>query len=132
MMKVAFYKNVGQGILAWEELSEVILDVEVTLNNRPLTYQEVDVQLPPLTSNSLLFSNSIYLPELVPYHLEDEDLKKRAKFLQKRKNAMWRRWTSEYPRALRERHRLKHHNGESRLAVGDLVIMANNFRTTLW
>ena len=47
MTKVAFYKTVDQGILAREELSEVILDVEVTLNNRPLTYQEEDVQLPP-------------------------------------------------------------------------------------
>ena len=66
MMKVAFYKTVGQGILTWEELSEVILDVEVTMNNRPLTYQEEVFQLPPLTPNSLLFSNSNYLPELVP------------------------------------------------------------------
>ena len=38
MMKVAFYKTVGQAILTWEELSEVILDEEVALNNRPLTY----------------------------------------------------------------------------------------------
>ena len=58
MMKVAFYKTVGQGILIWEELSEVILDVEVTLNNRSLTYQQEDIQLSPLTPNSLLFSNS--------------------------------------------------------------------------
>ena len=28
MMKVAFYKTVGQGIFTWEELSEVILDAE--------------------------------------------------------------------------------------------------------
>ena len=39
------------------------------------------------------------------------------------KDAMWRRWTSEYLRALRERHRLKHSNGENRLAVGDVVIV---------
>ena len=36
---------------------------------------------------------------------------------------MWRRWTSEYLRALRERHRLKHGNAESGLAVGDVVII---------
>ena len=81
-----------------------------------------------MTPNSLLFSNSNYLPELVPYHLEDEDLKKRAKFLQKSKDTMWRRWTSEYLRALRERHRLKHHNGESHLAVGDVVIIKSTER----
>ena len=54
-MKAAFYKTVGQGLLTWEELNEVLLDVEVTLNNRPLSYLEEDVQLPTLTPNSLLF-----------------------------------------------------------------------------
>ena len=36
---------------------------------------------------------------------------------------MWRRWTSEYLRALHERHRLKYGNAESSLAVGDVVII---------
>jgi len=43
--------------------------------------------------------------------------------MQKSKDAMWRSWTSEYLRALRERHRLKHSNGENILAVGDVVIV---------
>ena len=59
----------------------------------------------------------------MPYHLEDEDLKKGAKFLQKYKDAMWRRSTSEYLRALRERHRLKHQNGQTRLAMDYVVII---------
>jgi hypothetical protein len=80
LMKSAFYKTVGQGLLSWEELSEVLLDVEITLNNRPLTYMEEDIQLPPLTPNSLLFVNTNILPDLAPYHLEEKDLKKRAKF----------------------------------------------------
>ena len=37
LMKAAFYKTVGGGLLAWDELSEVLLDVEVTINNRPLS-----------------------------------------------------------------------------------------------
>ena len=36
-MKAAFYKTVGQGLLTWQELTEVLLDIEVTLNNRPLS-----------------------------------------------------------------------------------------------
>ena len=75
LMKSAFYKTVGQGLLSWEELSEVLLDVEITLNNRPLTYMEEDIQLPPLTPNSLLFVNTNILPGLAAYHLEDKDLK---------------------------------------------------------
>ena len=41
----------------------------------------------------------------------------------KTKDAMWRRWTSEYLRALRERRRLKYGNAESSFAVGDVVII---------
>ena len=95
LMKAAFYKTVGQGLLTWEELNEVVLDVEVTLNNWPLSYLEEDVQLPTLTPNSLLFLNSNILPELSPYQLEESDLRQRAKFMQKSKDAMWCRWTSE-------------------------------------
>ena len=38
LMKATFYKTVGQGLLTWEELTEVLLDIEVTLNNHPLSY----------------------------------------------------------------------------------------------
>ena len=62
-MKSAFYKTVGQGFLNWEELSEVILDIEVTMNNHPLCYLEEDVQSPTLTPNTMLFLNSNILPE---------------------------------------------------------------------
>ena len=128
LMKSAFYKTVGQGLLSWEELSEVLLDVKIILNNRPLTYMEEDIQLPPLTPNSLLFVNTNILPDLAPYHLEEKDLKKRAKFLQKCKDAMWRSWTTEYLRALRERHRLKHCETGSELPVGDVVIIKSSER----
>ena len=58
LMKAAFYKTVGQGLLTWEELTEVLLDIEVTLNNRPLSYLEEDVQLPTLMQNSFLFTKT--------------------------------------------------------------------------
>ena len=84
---------------------------------------EEDIQLPPLTPNSLLFLNTNISPELAPYHLEQKDLKKRAKFLLQCKRAMWKRWTSEYLRVLREQHRLKSGGTGSILAEGDVVII---------
>ena len=56
-------------MLTWTELCEVVLDVEIALNNRPLCYVEDDIQLPVLTPNSLLFLRSNQLPELEPHHL---------------------------------------------------------------
>ena len=107
LVKAALSKTIGNGFLRWNELEEVLLDVEVALNNRPLSYVEDDVQFPVLTPNSMLFLNSNILPKLQPHNIEDADLRKRAKHLMKCKEALWRRWTQEYLRSLRERHRSK-------------------------
>ena len=127
-MKGAFYKTVGQGQLSWDELSEVLLDVEIVLNNWPLSYTEDDVQLPTLTPNALLFVKSNILPELQSCHLKEKDLRKRAKFLQRSKDAIWRRWSSEYLRALRKQHRLKYGNSKNPLSEGDVVILRSEER----
>ena len=49
VVKRALYKSIGRASLTWNELEEVLLDVEVALNDRPLSYVEDDVQLPVLT-----------------------------------------------------------------------------------
>ena len=56
-------KTIGNGFLTWKELQEVLLNVEVTLNSRPLSYVEDDVQLPILTPVSMLFPQSNHLQE---------------------------------------------------------------------
>ena len=88
----------------WEELEEVILDIEVALNKRPLSFLENDIELPVLTPNTILNINPSILPELKAHYLEERNLRKRAKFLKKCKETVWKRWTREYVRSLRERH----------------------------
>lgn len=34
---MTLYKSMGRASLVWNELEEVLLDVEVALNNRPLS-----------------------------------------------------------------------------------------------
>ena len=46
LVKSALNKTIGSDLLRWNELQEVLLDVEITLNNRPLSYVEDDVQMP--------------------------------------------------------------------------------------
>ena len=43
LFKRAFYKSIENGTLNWSELEEVVLDIEMALNNRPLTYLEDDI-----------------------------------------------------------------------------------------
>ena len=62
IFKSAFYKVVGGGLLTFEELSEAVLDVEICMNNRPLSYLEDDVKFPVLTANSFL----LQLPNNLP------------------------------------------------------------------
>ena len=86
LMKAMFYKTVGGGLLTWNKLSKVLLDIEIAMNNRPLSYMEEDVQLPTLTPNAMLLQNPNFLPELKPFR-EESNLRKRARgFSTKRRN----------------------------------------------
>ena len=64
------YKGIGRANLSWNELEEVLLNVEVTLNNRPLCCVEEDVQLPVLTPSTMMFGQSKVIPE---EDLDEED-----------------------------------------------------------
>ena len=50
----------------------VLLDVEVALNNQPLSYLEDDIQLPTLTPNALLFGQPNTLPEIPTHHIDTQ------------------------------------------------------------
>ena len=92
LVNQAFNKSVGNGTLTWRELQDVLLDVEVALNNRPLSYVEEDVQLPVLTPNMLQFGRPNLLPE--DHNQENPDLL--ARYLAKCKDVVWGRWSTEY------------------------------------
>ena len=123
LVKRAFNKTVGNGMLSWSELQDVLLEVEVTMNNRPLSYVEEDIQSPILTPNLLQFVRPNLLPETQGHQLENQDLRRRARYLKKCNNVLWGRWSSEYLRGLREQHNLKHIGSKVALARGDVVII---------
>ena len=126
IVKSALRKCIGNGMLKWKELEEVLLDVEVTLNNRPLSYIEDEVQFPVLTPNTLLFANSNILPELETHHIARTVICADVpKHLLRCKEAVWKRWSREYLRSLRERRRAKIKAGPTP-KVGDVVIISDN------
>ena len=95
LVKTAVRKTIGNAYLTFDELKEVFLDVEIALNGRPLSYVEDDAQLPVLTPNSMLFSQPNILPEREVHYEENPQLRRRAKYLRKCKDAVWNRWTKE-------------------------------------
>ena len=108
-------------------------NVEVTLNNRPLSYVEDDIQLPILTPNLLQFGQPNLLPEAQSYQLPNPDLRKRARYLARCKDVLWGRWSSEYLRGLREQHNMKYKQSQRFLARGDVVIIKGDEKNRgLW
>ena len=95
-MKPAFYKAIGRANLSFDELEEVILDLEVAVNNRPLSYVEDDVELPVLTPTIMMYSQPNLLPEEDVDAVEDVDLRKRMRYIRRCKDILWSRWTTEY------------------------------------
>ena len=128
LVKGALYKCIGNGLLSWAELQEILLDIEVALNNRPLSYVDEDIQLLILTPSFFLYGQPNMLPELEPHRIEEHDLRKRAKYLRKCKDTLWSRWTREYLRGLRERHRLKHKGDMTYPSKGEDVIIKSEER----
>ncbi|XP_028413673.1 uncharacterized protein LOC114536529 [Dendronephthya gigantea] len=133
LFKQAFYKTIGNGILTLEELEEVVLDFEIALNNQPLTYLEDDIQLPVITPCSMLSINPNVLPEVDAHNLGDSELRKRARFLRRCKEAMWNRWMKEYVRSLREQHKQRVSGQKSYPKIGKVVMIKDeDKRRNVW
>ena len=62
LMKQTLYKVMGKAKPRLKELKSLLLEVETTLNNRPLGYVEDDVQSVILTPN-VMFDYPINVPE---------------------------------------------------------------------
>ena len=91
LTKQAMYKVIGNARLKLNELEEILLDVEITLNNRPLSYVEDDVQLPLLTPNMMFLGQKNALLEQEVAQIKDKNLRRRAMYLQRCRDNLWRR-----------------------------------------
>ena len=70
------------------------LEVEIAVNNRPLSYVEYDAQLAVLTPCAMMFGQ----PRLVPEESIEEgdaDLRKRVKYLRRCKEVLCHGWSGE-------------------------------------
>ena len=120
------YKVIGGGFLTLDELAEFMLDIEIQINRRPLSYVEDDLELPTLTPATFLYQRSSLLPVEETWRIESNDLRKRVKYLLACKNGLWKRWKREYLAALRERHNMPHERSKFHPKVRDVVIVQSD------
>ena len=114
--------------LEWKELEEVPTDVETTSNNRSLSYIEEDIQFPVLTPILLVLGQTPVIPNEDPTDTEIRDLRKMQKYIQRCKEAVWKRWRNEYLTSLPEMHNLKHNKREPEVKVREVAAIKGNER----
>ncbi|XP_070571220.1 uncharacterized protein [Ptychodera flava] len=83
IMKRSLSKAIGRALLKFEELEEVLLDVETFMNNRPLCYMEEDFEQVVITPNLLLRGQPArFLEESIDDMDDSRDvMSKRLKYL---------------------------------------------------
>ncbi|KAK5968969.1 hypothetical protein GCK32_003874 [Trichostrongylus colubriformis] len=142
----SFYKTVGTHIMTTEQLTTLMIEIEGSLNSRPLTYQgELYDELKPLRPIDFIASDievtypfenlketgddSQYLPaaELVLLQTRQE-AEAALVSSQKATERFWEIWHKMYLSSLREAHKLsmdQKHTGNKIPTVGTVVLIAD-------
>ena len=120
------HKVIGGATLSWDEFNDVLLDIKIQVNRRPLSYVEDNLELSVLTPATFLFQRTFRFPREQTWRIGDRNLLKRARFLQTCKDQMWSRWQREYLNTLRERHSLVHKTSNYQVRVGDVVLVRSD------
>ena len=124
LVKSCIMKILGRAKISFNEFKECLLDVEATLNNRPLAYLDEEFGPEALTSNHLIHGRRI--PTLSweePESDNEIDATRRWKHLQKQLQHFWKRWNREYVSSLREHHRLISRTTKNLLKPGAIVLI---------
>ena len=80
-------------MLKLKELNEVLMAVKTVLNNQPLSYVEDDIELQELTPTLMIFGRKNALLDEEVHTIDDKDLRNRAKYLEKCKSNIRKRWS---------------------------------------
>ena len=131
LMKKTLFKSLGKSKPRFEEFKALLLDIEVTINNRPLGYIEDDIQSEVLTPNLMMFDYPVEIPHLDNIN-EDLNatvsLKNRYRYLKSARQRIWARWSNEYVKYLRERHDLTHRGNGKQPREGDVLLIKGDER----
>ena len=131
-------KTVLNAKLAHNELYTVLLEIEVAINNRPITHLYTEPGMEPLTPNHLLFGrkiNTYAKGEEIPSfsELTTETVKIQTRKVRNVLENFWKQWRHEYLMDLRDFHikQGSKKNGKT-VTVGDIVILHEDDLKNSW
>ena len=135
-VKRCLRKVLGKAKLALDEIRTLLIEIEGTLNNRPITYVYDDVHIQPLTPSHLLHGRRlIHIGESLDFSDMDKEEGKYSKrfwYLMQKLNHFISRWRKEYLLDLRE-HEKNKGNKEAAVKKGDIVLIyEDNVKRTEW
>ena len=141
LSKSAIKKVLGRRHVSLLTLETITVEVEATLNDRPLTFVSSELGDPePLTPAHLLHGRRITclphqlveMDELIdPSYRETSQLQKKAKVQAAILRDFRKRWCHEYLTALREYHRASGNNKQS-IREGDVVVVHDDTPRATW
>ncbi|XP_065664600.1 uncharacterized protein LOC136086241 [Hydra vulgaris] len=120
-------KVLGTSRVTYEEMTTILAEIVVTINNRPITFLYDVPGDEPLTPNHLVFGRklpleSANLNNLLPTDQFDD----KQKYLHQKAilDFYWHIWKGEYLTSLRELHKsVTHRSWGFQMKVGDVVII---------
>ena len=122
-VKRCLKKVLGRNTVTYEELQTILYEIELILNNRPLTFTYENPNDPVLTPNHLLFGRRLNL-QGISSNEDDVNINSRYKHLENLLQHFIKRWQNEYLLELREFHKSKARNNiEQKCNLGDVVLI---------
>ena len=122
-VKRCLRKVLGNAKLIVEELSTVLVEVEGTLNARPLTEEYEEFEGEVLTPSHLIYGRAInFIPERQGAKQEGT-CRQRYRYITLVLQHYWKRWQAEYLMGRRKFHKCKTGNVRKVLKKGDVVTM---------
>ena len=139
-VKAALAKAIGRGKIEYFSFCSLLIEVQNSINSRPLSYQDTDVSFTPLTPNSFLkleAGKSLLLDNFSGSELEIPNRNQLVKALEVRQNLFEKfkeTWYENYLLSLREASRDIYQGAwEDKIRVGDVVLISNPVKVrALW
>ena len=143
IIKAGLKKVLGRALVTVEELNTVLLEIEATVNDRPLTYVSSNMEeVQIITPSHLLRGRRLRtFPKEMITEEEISDptifgnrsaVTHRYRFITKLSTDLWKLWTNEYLLALRETHRCLLKSSNRWPAVGDVVLIKDEGPRIHW
>ena len=132
-VKSPLRKILGNAKINSEEMQTVLVDIEMILNNRPLTYicNSPDEIAPLTPSHFLVGSRMDSLPNI--YYQQDgkSDLVDQYNLLEEMKTTFWEQWSREYLPELVNFAQSRKTNVKD-IKVGDIILVQNDKKRGMW